>query len=63
MIATSATLDRKSEVSTFAPDATEKCCHFWMIESPNGPTSKGVCRFCGAEKEFNNSIPYKVIGR
>ncbi|MDE2765446.1 MAG: hypothetical protein OXI25_03320 [Chloroflexota bacterium] len=30
--------------------------HHWLIESPNGPTSMGVCRICGAEREFKNSV-------
>jgi len=32
----------------------DRCCHYWLVESPNGPTSKGTCKFCGAEKEFEN---------
>ena len=36
-----------------APDG---CRHYWIIESTEGPTSKGVCRLCGAEKEFFNSF-------
>ena len=36
--------------------AQEECRHYWIIESADGPTSKGVCRFCGAEKEFFNSF-------
>ena len=36
-----------------APDG---CRHYWIIESADGPTSKGVCRFCGVEKEFFNSF-------
>ncbi len=32
------------------------CRHYWIIESADGPTSKGVCRICGAEKEFFNSF-------
>jgi hypothetical protein len=31
------------------------CTHVWMIASPNGPTSRGVCQNCGAEKNFPNS--------
>ena len=30
------------------------CVHYWIIESPKGPTSKGVCKYCGAEREFLN---------
>ena len=31
----------------------EHDCHY-VFESPDGPTSKGVCKFCGAEKEESN---------
>ena len=31
------------------------CRHYWNIESADGPTSRGVCRVCGEEKEFLNS--------
>ena len=36
----------------------DKCRHYWIIESPKGPTSRGLCKFCGAEKEFYNSWRY-----
>ncbi len=32
----------------------ESCRHHWIIEAPSGPTSRGVCKLCGAEKEFMN---------
>jgi hypothetical protein len=32
------------------------CRHHWLIESPHGPTSLGVCKLCGARKEFRNSV-------
>ena len=32
------------------------CCHHWVIESPNGPTSNGVCKVCGVIRAFKNSI-------
>lgn len=34
--------------------ATGDCRHYWIIDSPKGPTSRGVCKLCGAEKEFQN---------
>ena len=44
--------------------------HYWRIDSAKGPTSKGVCKYCGAEKEFDTAFGYidsgpeeKVIGR
>ena len=30
------------------------CAHHWDIAPANGPTSAGVCRNCGASKEFAN---------
>jgi hypothetical protein len=34
-----------------------KCNHYWIIEIANGPKSRGVCRYCGASRDFLNSIP------
>ena len=35
-----------------------ECVHYWVIDPPNGPTSNGVCKICGAEKEFKNYVFY-----
>lgn len=35
---------------------TLPCPHHWTIAPPNGPTSRGVCALCGAEREFRNSF-------
>ena len=50
----------KVEVAPEQPVVRDKCRHYWIIESPNGPTSRGVCKLCGAEKEFQNFLPYSV---
>ena len=47
---------RKTTVTQ--PEAATKesrCRHHWLIESPHGPTSMGICKLCGAQKEFRNS--------
>ena len=31
------------------------CRHHWIIDSAQGPMSKGVCQLCGAKREFRNS--------
>jgi len=31
------------------------CKHYWIIEAPSGPVSKGVCRLCGAVRQFSNA--------
>lgn len=33
------------------------CVHHWVLESPNGPTSKAVCEKCDAKDEFPNAVP------
>lgn len=30
------------------------CRHHWLIEAPNGETSEGRCKICGATREFIN---------
>jgi hypothetical protein len=35
--------------------AETRCRHHWLIESPHGAISTGICKLCGAQKEFRNS--------
>jgi hypothetical protein len=58
------TLRHRPPVTEIAKPATDTpedgivgpvCVHRWVIESPNGETSRGRCRHCGAEKEFPNA--------
>ena len=32
------------------------CTHHWIIKRPDGPTSEGRCKRCGAKKAFANTI-------
>ena len=32
------------------------CRHEWLIDSPAGPSSRGVCSLCGEERHFQNYI-------
>jgi hypothetical protein len=34
--------------------AVATCPHHWVIQPALGPTSKGICKRCGAEKTFQN---------
>jgi len=45
----------KEEIREYRP--VEDCHHFWIIESANGPKSRGVCKYCGERREFFNTIP------
>ncbi|MDZ4278151.1 MAG: hypothetical protein U1B78_03330 [Dehalococcoidia bacterium] len=31
------------------------CRHHWIIETPHGVTSRGLCKLCGATKRFPNA--------
>ena len=38
-------------------DVGGNCKRHWVIETPNGPRSPGVCLHCGALRIFRNSTP------
>ncbi len=41
-----------------------ECRHYWKIESAEGTVSRGVCKLCGAEQEFQNTLPdFTVVRR
>jgi hypothetical protein len=42
-------------------DAHEvECKHHWKIAAPNGATSLGTCKRCGAQREFMNSTSESI---
>ncbi len=46
-----------------AAEAPKKvCCHHWLIDRPNGPTSHGVCKYCHEERDFSN-LPVIAVNR
>ncbi len=45
----------RSDLEEKKSAVTTACRHYWTIEPADGPTSRGVCRVCGEEKEFLNS--------
>jgi len=36
--------------------------HHFIIKTAHGLTSKGVCKICGEEREFLNSLPARNTG-
>ncbi len=43
----------------FALEETQErsgCQHYWVIDPPAGPVSKGACRSCGEQRDFPNYI-------
>lgn len=45
----------RSNLKVNEPAETKACRHYWHIEEADGPVSRGICRICGEEKEFQNS--------
>lgn len=41
--------------STGTTTRRARCVHHWVIDSPSGRASRGVCRNCGRSKSFANS--------
>lgn len=37
-------------------DAIKTCSHHWLIEPALGPTSEGICKFCGEKRTFLNIV-------
>ena len=32
------------------------CCHYWIIETAQGPISRGECQICHEVRDFKNSV-------
>ena len=45
---------RRQENAIQEHKPTVECRHHWLIDGPDGPTSWGLCKYCGAAKEFLN---------
>ena len=44
----------QDELEVEATQERSACQHHWVIDPPSGPISKGTCRCCGEEREFQN---------
>ena len=49
--------EKERIVTTEQEHLESECTHHWVLGSPNGPTSEGVCKICGDRGEFRNSMP------
>ena len=43
-----------SKFEGVAEELKSSCVHFWLIDRPLGPTSPGMCKYCGKVREFSN---------
>jgi hypothetical protein len=48
------TEDLEMSTQTASVVSTNHHFHHWRIEEANGPRSVGICKYCGAEKQFKN---------
>ena len=46
--------ETETKVENIREEARPRCIHYWIIETAHGPTSMGVCKYCGEEREFAN---------
>ena len=47
-------IERVNTTVLTVDESDSECNHHWVIGYPNGPTSSGRCKVCGAEKDFMN---------
>ncbi len=43
-----------------AGDLPGGCTHRWLIEHPDGETSRGICKYCGEIRLFRNSDAWTI---
>jgi hypothetical protein len=56
-------LDPAAEATLIEAMAVSACAHWWQIETPNGETSAGTCKRCGAQRTFANSSQTRTMTR
>ena len=40
--------------------AAPTCAHHWVLAAPSGDTTAGVCKLCGAVRDFNDAYKAPV---
>lgn len=55
-VSTTETIDGSGAINDTETPEIQTCKHQWLIDSPAGPSSKGVCRSCGEKREFMNYV-------
>lgn len=48
-------MSERNEQETSNETDGPTCRHHWIIEAPNGATSRGACRVCGMVRDFSNA--------
>ncbi|MEX0682637.1 MAG: hypothetical protein WD904_01100 [Dehalococcoidia bacterium] len=56
--------NQRAETITLQSDvSSDGCAHHWQIDTPNGETSEGTCKRCGATRAFLNYSQRKMMVR
>ena len=50
------------EEETIADESVVSCCHHWVIQPADGPSSNGACQVCGETREFKNYVESATWG-
>ena len=51
-----ATPTRQQDLLESEDQVEPVCTHYWKIERPSGPVSKGECKTCGEVRDFHNYV-------
>ena len=54
-------VSNRVKVAPKEPLAEGTCRHYWIVGSPKGPTSRGVCKLCSAQKEFDVQTYFRDV--
>ena len=49
-------INEQASALSLTDDDGPSCQHHWVIQEADGPISLGLCRECGAFKEFKNYL-------
>lgn len=57
-------VEQRADLRAQAADETlSECAHHWQIETPAGETSLGICKRCGATRNFANYSQRRTTAR
>ena len=50
------TWEQVAEEAVAGEKPAPSCCHYWIIETADGPISRGQCQYCHVSRDFKNSV-------
>lgn len=55
--------DESAAVIPAASPACSHNAHHWLLGTPIGPTTEGICKWCAARRQFSNEFSYSRRGQ